>query len=88
MYAKAKIKCSCQTSFEVTFDESHHDTPVKCPECGQKMDNDSWHTLRNIMGSLKCFNQHIHKYHLERQEPLMLAESVSSYSIDKRLLGL
>lgn len=83
MYAYATIKCKCGRIFVVQFQESSHDIPAVCPCCKLAMDIDSWHALRNLMGSLEEFNYHIHKYHTEREEPLMLVESISSFIKEK-----
>lgn len=80
MYAYSTIKCSCGRIFTIQFQESSHDIPATCPYCKLAMDIDSWHTLRNMMGSLEDFNYHIHKCHAERDESLMLVESISLFT--------
>jgi hypothetical protein len=76
MYSVVKIKCQCNKLFDVNFEDTKHDEPIRCPFCHLEMDLDSHHTLRNLMGSFKDFNQHIIKYHLERNEPKMIAKSI------------
>lgn len=76
-YSIVTINCQCGKTFEVNFENTKYDKPIVCPHCHEAMDDDSWKTLRDLMGNFKDFNQHISKYHLERNEPAMFAESIS-----------
>ena len=71
MFVQATISCKCGCIFESEFQNSSLESPPKCPQCGQIMNEASWENLRNAMAQFGDLNQHIVKWHLERGEPLM-----------------
>ncbi len=77
MYVQATISCKCGCIFEEEFQKSHLDSPPKCHQCGKVMDKTSWETLRDIMARFGDFNQHIIKWHLEQEEPLMQVPAIT-----------
>lgn len=72
MYIQANVNCECGCIFEVEFQGSSYSQSPVCPRCKNKMDSTSWKELRNTMGCLNDFNEHIIKWNSEHNEPRMM----------------
>jgi hypothetical protein len=77
MFVQATISCKCGCIFESEFQKSSVENPPKCPQCGQAMNDTSWKSLRDTMAQFGDLNQHIVKWHLEREEPLMQVPAIT-----------
>lgn len=77
MFVQATITCECGCIFESEFQESSYENPPTCPQCGKQMNQTSWEALRNTMGKLSDFNQHILKWSMEREEPRMFVPAIT-----------
>lgn len=81
MYVQATVNCECGCIFEVEYQGSSYENSPICPDCLKKMDAASWKTLRDAMGYLNDFNQHIVKWSTEHGEPRMQAPALTVRSL-------